>query len=190
IKEWMPQIEAQLAHLNQQQEAIQKVLAAAPTAQLTTVSALVEKEPVTSQPGEPSTTSALPVVLTPAATPTFTVYHAAPTETLWRIAQRFYGKGNYYPVLLEDNPGLTIHGSPDSRNLRIASQLEHVKEIYQRLVFSEDGRILFRYQARVGDSWRSLARDFYGNERRTNELTKLHGLSQPEPGQRLAIPLD
>ncbi len=121
---------------------------------------------------------------------TFTDYHAAPEETLWRIARRFYGKGIYYPVLLEDNPGLAIHGSFEGRALRIARQREHAQETYRRLVFSEGGHTLFRYRARAGDSSYSLARAFYGDEGRAGELAELHGTTHPEVGRRVLIPLD
>lgn len=120
----------------------------------------------------------------------FSDYQAAPTETLWRISERFYGKGIYYPVLLEDNPGAAIYGPPGGQTLRIARQPGHAPETYRRLVHTEGGTTLFRYRPGAGDTWRSLARAFYGSERRAAELAELNGTPQPEPDQRVLVPLD
>ena len=142
------------------------------------------------RPVGPSPPSGLSAPATPIPESGFTDYHAASAETLWGIARRFYGKGIYYPVLLEDNPGLAIYGPPDGQTIRIARQPEHARETYRRLVYAEGGKTLFRYRAKAGDSWRSLARAFYGSERRAKELAGLNGRPQPETGQRVLVPLD
>ncbi len=130
------------------------------------------------------------VPATPARAPAFTEYRAAPTDTLWQIARRFYGKGIYYPVLLEDHPGLAIHGFLDGRTIRIALQRQHGQDTYRRLVFTEGGRKLFRYRVQSGDSWRSLAQAFYGKGSRARELAELNGAPHPETGRRVLVPLD
>ena len=92
--------------------------------------------------------------------------------------------------MLEDNPGLAVHGPLDGRTIRIARQREHAQETYRRLIYTEGGRALFRYRAKTGDSWHSLARAFYGSERRVRELAGLNGTQYPETGRRVLIPLD
>jgi len=93
-----------------------------------------------SQPVVQPTQGVSSVTATPARVPDFADYRAAPAKTLWQIAWRFYGKGIYYPVLLEDNPGLAVHGPLDVRTLRIAGQREHAQETYRRLVYYRAGR--------------------------------------------------
>ncbi len=145
----------------------------------------------TPQPPEPSLANEPPATAAPTTVPPgFSDYHAAPSETLWEIARRFYGKGIYYPILLEDNPGLAIYGPPDRQTIRIARQPEHAQTTYRRLVHTEGADTLYSYRAKAGDSWRSLARAFYGSTLRATELAGLNGRPQPEPGQRVLIPLD
>jgi nucleoid-associated protein YgaU len=188
--ERMSRVEAQLATLGRRQDASRNELKETMAGLAASFPPPTGRSGFTPQPGDQSSPSGPSVAATPAQASTFTEYRAAPAETLWRIARRLYGKGIYYPVLLEDNPGLAVHGPLEGRTLRIARQREHAQETYRRLVFSEDGRTLFRYRARAGDSWRSLARAFYGSERRARALAELNGTTHPVTGRRVLIPLD
>lgn len=188
--ERMSHVEAQVAALGQQLDVGRKGRQETMTELAAFFSQAAGKSGSTPQPGARSSPGGPSVAATPVRASAITDYHAAPVETLWRIARRFYGKGIYYPVLLEDNPGLAIHGPSDGRIIRIARQREHVQETYRRLVFSEGGRTLFRYRAKADDNWRSLARAFYGSERRARELEELNGTPNPETGRRVLIPLD
>ncbi|MCP4290184.1 MAG: LysM peptidoglycan-binding domain-containing protein [Gammaproteobacteria bacterium] len=188
--ERMSRVEAQLAALGRRQEVGRKELKQTMAELAASFPPAVGLGGSTLQPGVQPSPGGPSVTATPARAPTFTDYHAAPGETLWRIAWRFYGKGIYYPVLLEDNPGLAVHGPLDGRTLRIARQREQAQETYRRLVYSDGGRTLFRYRAQADDSWRSLARAFYGSERRARELAELNGTQHPETDRRVLIPLD
>ena len=187
--ERLSRVDAQLAALDRQQDTGRKELKetmaelAASFPPSVRMNGSTPPPSVQTAPTEPSVTA------TPAQPSAFTEYQAGPAETLWRIARRFYGKGIYYPVLLEDNPGLAVHGHLEGRTIRIARQREHAQETYRRLVFTEGGRTLFRYRARAGESWRSLARVFYGSERQARELAELNGTPQPVT-ERVLIPLD
>jgi phage tail protein X len=188
--ERMARVEAQLAAFDQRQDAGRKALKETMTELAASFPPSAEKSHFTPQPGARSSPGRSSVTATPAQAPAFTDYRVAPAETLWRIARRFYGKGIYYPVLLEDNPGLAIHGPLAGRTIRIARQREHAQQTYQRLTFAEGGRTLFRYRAQANDSWRSLAYAFYGSERRAKELAELNGAQKPKAGQRVLVPLD
>jgi phage tail protein X len=188
--ERMSRVQAQLIALGQRQEAGRNELKETMTELAASLPPLAGTNGLTPQPGGRGSPSGPSVTTASSRASAFTDYHAAPAETLWRIARRFYGKGIYYPVLLEDNPGLAIHGPIDEGTIRIARQREHAQEIYRRLVYSEGGRTLFRYRARAGDGWRSLARAFYGSEHRAGELAELNGMPKPETGRRVLVPLD
>lgn len=149
---------------------------------------------VTVGASKPSSLSGSPAAAPNIPASDFAEYIPLPDETLWSIARRFYGKGIYYPILLEDNPRLAVHGSRDGRGIRIARERRQAWERYRRLVVTRDGRTLFHYRVKAGDSWRSLAHAFYGDERRTAELAELNqateGVEPPPAGKRVLIPLD
>ena len=70
----------------------------------------------------------------------FNIYHSDDRDTLWSIAERFYGSGRYYPVILLHNPGLRTYNIKGGINIRILKEPAQVKAIYARLVKREGKR--------------------------------------------------
>jgi nucleoid-associated protein YgaU len=116
-------------------------------------------------------------------------HHLRRGETLWSVAERYYGRGQLYPVLIANNPGL----GPYHRGvgiLRIFADPDEAAEMYRRITPpGEEGR-LFRYRVEPGDGWRELARRFLGRPSRAPELIALNPESDLTPGEQVLIALE
>lgn len=110
-------------------------------------------------------------------------------ETLWTIAERYYGSGRFYPVLLEHNPGLGIYYGPGYGAIRVLRNRHQAKEVLDRLIVDRGKHTLFRYRVAKGETWEHLSRRFFGHRSGVAELSALNGERQPVPGQRVLIPL-
>jgi len=116
-------------------------------------------------------------------------HHLHPGETLWSIAKRYYGKGQLYPVLIAQNPGLGIyHGGTGV--LRIFVDPAEAVELYRRITPPGGEGRLFRYRVQPGDDWRGLARRFLGRASRAPELMALNPTSDLTPGKQVLIALE
>ncbi len=119
---------------------------------------------------------------------TFFVYQATKNETLWSIAKRFYKHGFYYPVLLADNPQLSVYQHNNKRSIRISTEPKHWQTIYHNRVLVTKGNMFYKYKVLPEDSWDSIALNFYGNKenqalKAINKNIKLHA------GATILIPL-
>jgi hypothetical protein len=116
-------------------------------------------------------------------------HHLRRGETLWSIAKRYYGRGQLYPVLIEQNPGL----GPYHRGigiLRILADPDEAAELYRRITPPGGEGRLFRYRVEPGDDWRKLAARFLGRPDRAPELIALNPRSDLKPGERVLIALE
>jgi nucleoid-associated protein YgaU len=121
--------------------------------------------------------------------PELILYHRRPGETLWSIAKRYYGKGQLYPALIAQNPGVGIYHDGDGV-LRIFADPAEAVELYRRITPpGAEGR-LFRYRVQPGDDWRELARRFLGRASRAPELIALNTTSELIPGEQVLIALE
>lgn len=87
-------------------------------------------------------------------------YQANDSDTLWWIADRFYGAGLYYPVILTHNPDLGIYTISSRSRIAILKDPSRVKEIYREITETESGRSYWRYTVRVGDTAASLTKRY------------------------------
>jgi hypothetical protein len=82
----------------------------------------------------------------------FKIYKATNTDTLWDIAQKLYGWGVYYPVLLEHNPGLRIYDISSRDTLRYLCDKRQAARIYKKITAMKNNRRYWKYTLRPGDT--------------------------------------
>ncbi len=97
-------------------------------------------------------------------------YAIKPNSTLWTIAEKYYGRGVYYPILMEHNPGLGIMIGKHSGRIRILNNGAKAVTLFRRLFFSKMGQTFFRYKVGRGDTWRGIAWKFYGDRTKASRL--------------------
>lgn len=87
-------------------------------------------------------------------------YQADDSDTLWWIADRFYGAGLYYPVILTHNPDLGIYTISGKDRIAILKDPDRAKEIYGEITETERGRLYWHYTVRPGDTLASITRRY------------------------------
>ncbi|MCI5150378.1 MAG: LysM peptidoglycan-binding domain-containing protein [Candidatus Electrothrix sp. MAN1_4] len=80
------------------------------------------------------------------------LYLVKETDTLWEIAERFYGNGKYYPVIMEQNQGLIISDIQKEESLRLLNDRAVLKEMYNRRIEWRDGTILWKHTVQSGET--------------------------------------
>jgi hypothetical protein len=116
-------------------------------------------------------------------------HHLRRGETLWSVAERYYGRGQLYPVLIAHNPGLGIYHR-GAGTLRIFADPNEAAEMYRRITPPGGEGRLFRYRVEPNDDWRELARRFLGRPSRAAELVALNPESDLTPGEQVLIALE
>lgn len=87
-------------------------------------------------------------------------YQTQDGETLQDIAERFYGDRRYYPVILEQNPYLPR--SISSGNwMRLFADAHQAAALYMRRTEQQNGLLLWRYEVRPGETWRTIYARFF-----------------------------
>jgi len=110
------------------------------------------------------------------------------SDTLWDIAERYYGTGDLYPALLVLNPGLGIHFSPGGE-IRLPANRAVARQLLAGSIVEQAGQRLLRYPVVVGDTWQRISRRLYGRAKVLPELPSLNGDGPPKPGTSVLIPL-
>ncbi len=90
----------------------------------------------------------------------FHYYQADDKDTLWWIAERFYGSAVYYPVILTHNPDLGIYTISRKSRIAILKDPSHVSKIYKEITETEKGRLYWHYTVRSGDTPASITRRY------------------------------
>ena len=80
------------------------------------------------------------------------LYLIKETDTLWGLAERFYGDGKYYPVIMEQNPGLVISNIHDEEILRLFNERTVLEDIYKRRIEWRDGLVLWKHKVGPGET--------------------------------------
>ncbi len=88
------------------------------------------------------------------------LYLIKETDTLWDLAERFYGDGKYYPVIMEQNPGLVISNIHDEEILRLFNERTVLEDIYKRRIEWRDGFVLWKHKVGAGETRQSIERRF------------------------------
>jgi len=90
----------------------------------------------------------------------FKIYRAKENDTLWDISQDLYGRGVYYPVLLEHNPDLRIFDISSKDTLRYLCDKRQASRIYKKITALKKNRRYWKYTLRPGDT-RSIIAERY-----------------------------
>lgn len=82
-------------------------------------------------------------------------------ETVWDIAERFYGDRKYYPVVMEQNPHIFLGFIRKGSVVRLFADRSEAAALYQRNIERQDGLLLWKYEVRPGETWRSIYARFF-----------------------------
>ncbi|MBI2567089.1 MAG: hypothetical protein HYV63_08680 [Candidatus Schekmanbacteria bacterium] len=107
------------------------------------------------------------------APPATLAYDAREDDTLWEIAERFYGHGRYYPVLLALSPEAGIYDIGTGVSLRILTDRRRAAAVYAELCRVTGPRLTCRFALRPDDTPERVAARFFRADdvaRRTAEL--------------------
>jgi nucleoid-associated protein YgaU len=117
----------------------------------------------------------------------FWSYEATEKDTLWDVAEKFYGAGYYYPVLLEHNPHIGIYSVGKGSRLKILHNIDQVKSIYRRITVKEGYEIYWNYTIVEGDTLQSVAERFYKAEDVKKQLSVSDSEAELQPGKKIRI---
>jgi len=120
----------------------------------------------------------------------FRIYNALETDTLWGIAERAFGEGKYYPVLLECNPHLGIYTIGDGVQVKILEDRRLAEEIYGTVLVRKEGRKYWYYTVADGDSLQTIADRFYRGEDRIEKIVTLNPAARFQPGEKIRLVLE
>ena len=90
----------------------------------------------------------------------FEYYQATDDDVLWKIAERFYGSGFYYPVILTHNPHLGVYSIGKKDRIAILKGVEQVRALYGEITRVEKDRLFWRYTVRPGDTLVSIRKRY------------------------------
>ena len=120
----------------------------------------------------------------------FLTYEASEKDTLWVIAKRYYGVGEYYPVLLEHNSHLGIYDIGDGVRVRILKNADLANEIYKKIIKREGNRIYWFYRVVQEDTLQSIARRYYKTKDGVRRVIDLNPTMELKPGEAIKIALE
>lgn len=106
-------------------------------------------------------------------------YIVEPGDTLWGIAERFFGDGNRYKEIAE------LNNLADPNIIHAGQEL-----VIQRVSDDEEESLPADYIVQEGDTLWSIAERAYGDGSKYTELAEKNGLGNPEliyPGQRIML---
>lgn len=120
----------------------------------------------------------------------FFLYAIRPNSRLWTIAQKFYGQGTHYALLLEHNPRLGILIGPQTGQIHILKEKAQGIALFNQFSFHDKGRTYYRYLVNTNDTWEQIAWKFYGDRNQTPQLRALNPGKELLPGERINVLLD
>jgi len=82
-------------------------------------------------------------------------------ETAWDIAELFYGDRKYYPVVMEQNPHIFLGFIRKGSTVRLFADRREAAALYQRNIERRDGLLLWSYEVRPGETWRTIYARFF-----------------------------
>lgn len=110
-------------------------------------------------------------------------------ETLQEIAQQYWGKEAYYPLLLEYNAGVSLLTQPSGFQIKIPLDMQQVESDYERFVIVLADGAFLRYLVRREDTWQGITRHLWGEGKDTLLLERLNSF-RLAPGERILVPLE
>ncbi len=116
-------------------------------------------------------------------------YTIASRDTLWSLAERFYGSGFFYPVLLEENPDLGAYSMEQGSKIDILEDAASARDIYRKFRSRRDRRLYWSYGVRQGDTLQSIALKFYNDGKKAADIARLNPGLELRPGLRIRLRL-
>lgn len=120
----------------------------------------------------------------------FFIYHANAKDTLWTIAEKQYGSGEYYPVLLEHNPHISIYGVGDGVRIKVLRDAKIAGKTFTSIIQKKGNKIYWDYMVRDGDTLKSVAGKFSRSKSFTNQIIDLNPDIKLQPGNKITIVLE
>jgi hypothetical protein len=120
----------------------------------------------------------------------FVSHAVADRETLWSIAERYYGEGFRYPLLIEHNARLGVQVGPHVGRIKILKDRKAAIELFNELSFRKGGRRFFRYKVNEGDTWPGIAGRFYRNPAQADLLRELNPAANLKAGERVTVRME
>ncbi|MFC1851857.1 hypothetical protein ACFL27_16825 [candidate division CSSED10-310 bacterium] len=120
----------------------------------------------------------------------FWTYDADDKDTLWGLAQKFYGSGKYYPVLLEHNPHLGIFDVGGGDRLKVLNNKDLAPQIYKTVVEKDGPALYWSYPIQEGDTRQSIAEKFYKSAAMAYRIRQLNPGASIQPGEKIKIQLE
>ncbi len=120
---------------------------------------------------------------------TYTGYEVAEDETLWRISEKCYGNGFYFPVLMELNPGLGVYNLEKGERLKILKDASRAEEFYHQIIRVSGKRAWYGYRVISGDSLEGIATKFYGSSGTAQRIMNDNPHMLLQPGELIQVEL-
>ncbi len=117
----------------------------------------------------------------------FWVYDAGEGDTLWDIAEKYYGSGHYYPVLLEHNPNICVYEIGEGVRLKILRNPRAARQIYRKIIVKEKDHLYWYYTVEEGDTFRSVINRFYRIKDVEKHLSGISPDAEMQAGKRIRI---
>jgi nucleoid-associated protein YgaU len=88
------------------------------------------------------------------------LYQTGKGDTVWGIAEHFYGDGKYYPVIMEQNPNLVISKVSKEQIIRLLSDRNALRNFYARRIERRNGLLLWKHEVLAGETRQSIQARF------------------------------
>ncbi len=121
--------------------------------------------------------------------PCFNIYRAKEEDTLWTIARDLYGSGIFYPVLMENNPKLSVYSIGSKDSIRYMCDKTRVAGVYKTIIGYKQNRPFWKYRVRPGDTRKGIIKRYCLNQKNCLVEDKL---LEPvlEPGMTIGVFLE
>ncbi len=119
----------------------------------------------------------------------FNIYRAKEEDTLWTIARDLYGSGMFYPVLMENNPKLSVYSIGSQDSIRYMCDKTRVASVYKTIIGYKQNRSFWKYRVRPGDTRKGIIKRYCLNQKNCLVEDKL---LEPvlEPGMTIGVFLE
>ncbi|SLM28131.1 hypothetical protein MTBBW1_1260053 [Desulfamplus magnetovallimortis] len=122
----------------------------------------------------------------------FKIYHAHDSDTLWNIAQKVYGSGRWYPVLLVHNDNLSIYNISSINKIRYLCDKKLVQTLYNQQFYRKKtgGKIalFWHYKVKPGDTLDTIRHQYC--PKGLKEQDCIEQIDLPAPGEKILIRLE
>jgi hypothetical protein len=123
-------------------------------------------------------------------TETHADYEVTGDETLWRISKNCYGRGFYFPVLMELNPGLGVYNLEKGTGLKIFKEAARAEQLYHQIIHVVGKELWYGYRVIKGDNVKGIAAKIYGSPGKAKRIMNDNPHASFKPGERIRVELE